>query len=114
MPAPHWSAPRPALGHEHDHEHDHEALRGADQCGAGTVAYGKSNHTTIKYVRGEKEERKTGSRTKKWDKRTGTSRKRDKEGWDEEDERTRRTAMRTKSTRKRRTRRTEKHIALIN
>ena len=81
--------------------------RGAEQRGAGTVTYGESNHITIKYDQGEKEERKTESTTKKWDKRTGTSRKRDKEGWDREDERTRRTATRTKNTRKRRKRRTE-------
>ena len=78
------------------------------------MTYGELNHTTVKYDRGEKEERKTGSRTKKWDKRTGTSRKRDKEGLDKEDERTRITARITKNTRKRRTRRTEEDRALIN
>ena len=93
------------------------AQRGAQRgpCGTGTVTCGESNHTTIKYDRGEKEEKKTGIRTNKWDKRTGTIRKRDKEGWDEEDERTRRTAMRTKNTRRRRTQgRQSKHIELTN
>ena len=71
------------------------------------MTYGESNHTTIKYDREEKEERKTGSRTKKWNKRIRMSRKRDNEVWDEEDEQTRRTATITKNTRKRRTRRTE-------
>ena len=59
------------------------------------------HYTTINFVQEETEERKTGSRTKKWDKRTGASRKRVKEGWDKEGKRTRRTARITKNTRTR-------------